>query len=171
MKRLFALILAAAMIAALLCACGGNNNDKSGGTVTTTVSTKYDDGYAKQFAESSKTDENGNTTYEFSGDKYKSYTQSHNNTISKNIQKDIAANHDKKYGEYVYINEDKQAVIVGVHTEKYKEDEAKAEAPDLAEYGFKYFQNLQNPVNTIKVIYANANNQSEELGVFEFTAE
>ena len=103
--------------------------------------------------------------------KYDDYRHDHNNVLSSDMSKEVAKTHGSDYGEYVYINEDKQAVIVGVHTEKYKEDEAKAEAPDLAEYGFKYFQNLQNPVNTIKVIYANANNQSEELGVFEFTAE
>ncbi len=168
MKRLFAMILAAAMLAALLCACG----DKStGANVTATVKAKYDDGYAKKYADSSKTDENGNTVYEFSAEKYESYTHSHNNTLSKNIQNEIAEKHDKNYGEYVYINDEKKAVIVGVHKDEYDEKVAAEEAKIAAEYGFKYFQGLQTPVDSIRVIYCNANNQDEEYGSFDFTAE
>ncbi len=166
MKRIIAIVLTALVLTALLCACGQKN-----AVVTTSVAEKYDDGYAKAFADSSSQSEDGKTVYQFNEEKYEDYRHDHNNVLSSDMSKQVAKTHGSDYGEYVYINEDKQAVIVGVHTEKYKEDEAKAEAPELAEYGFKYFQNLQNPVNTIKVIYANANNQSEELGVFEFTAE
>ncbi|MCR5690469.1 MAG: hypothetical protein K6G71_09495 [Clostridiales bacterium] len=166
MKRLFALILAVAALAALLCACG-----ESKSTVTTTVNSKYDDGYAKPYASNTKLDENGNTVYEFTEDQYKDYTQDHNNSLSKDMQKDVAAKHKDAYGEFIYINEDKKAVIVGIHEKEYKEKTAQEEAKLISEYGFKYFQNLQTPVNTISVIFCNANNQAEEYGRFEFTAE
>ena len=170
MKRIFALILAAAMLTALFCACG-NDSGKTGGTVTTTVKAKYDDGYAKQYADSTKTDENGNTVYEFSGDKYDNYLKSHNNTVSKNIQQEIGAKHDKSYGEFVYLDNDRKAVVVGIHEGKFDEKVAKEEAKSAAEDGFKYFQSLQTPVDTISVIYCNANDQSQVFGTFEFTAE
>ena len=169
MKRLFAIILAAAMLAAVLCACG-KKQDTTGGTVTTTVTAKYDDGYAKQYASSSTADQSGNIIYQFSGDKYDSYKSSHNNTLSKNIQQEIAKKHEKNYGEYVYINEEKKAVIVGIHEKEYDEKIAKEEAAIASEYSFRYFQNLQTPVDTINVIYCNANNQDEVYGSFAFTA-
>ena len=170
MKRLFAIILAAAMLAAVLCACGENKENKTSGNVTTTVTAKYDDGYAKQYASSATADQSGNTVYQFSGEKYDSYRASHNNTLSKNIQTEIAKNHDEKYGEYVYINEEKKAVIVGVHEKEYDEKVAKEEAAAASEYGFRYFQSLQTPVDIISVIYCNANNQDEIYGSFAFTA-
>lgn len=164
MKRFFAIVLAVAVICALLCAC----SDKA---VTTTVSPKYDDGYASGYASSSSTDENGNVVYEFSSDQYDSYIQDHKNVLGADIQKDIADQHKESYGEFAYINDEKQAVIVGVHQEEYDEAVAKKEADGAAAYGFKYFQNLQTPVNSIKVIYCNANNQEEIYGTFEYTAE
>ena len=164
MKRLFALLLTAAVFCALLCACGKKN-------VTTAVSSKYDDGYAARYASSSSKDDNGNTVYEFSGDQYEDYLTNHKNTLGAEIQKDISEQHEEKYGEYAYINEEKQAVIIGVHQEEYNEETAKKEAASAAEYGFKYFQNLQSPVSSIKVIYCNANNQEEVYGSFDFTAE
>ena len=167
MKRIFALVLAVALIGALLCACGG----KSGGSVTTSVSSKYDDGYASKYASSTSTDENGNTVYEFTDEQYDSYLTNHKNSLGADIQKDIAEQHDETYGEYAYINDEKTAVIVGVHEDEYSEETAKKEAPIAAEYGFKYFQNLQTPVNSIKVIYCDANDQNKIFGTFEFTAE
>lgn len=164
MKRFFALALAAAIICALLCACGGKS-------VTTSVSSKYDDGYASEYASSSSKDENGNTVYEFSGNQYDTYLQNHKNTLGADLQKDIAKQHDEKYGEFAYINDEKQAVIIGVHQEEYDEETAKKESEAAAEYGFKYFQNLQTPVDSIKVIYCNANNQDEIYGTFDFTVE
>jgi len=168
MKRIIALVLAVLMLTVLLCACG---EKQKATTITTKVAAEYDDGYAKSYANSITKDDDGNTVYEFSEEQYDDYRHEHNNVLSADIQKDLAAAHDTSYGEYAYINEDKQAVIVGVHEGKYNEEESKEEAKSLAEYGFKYFQNLQTPVNTIKVIYANANDQSQEFGSFEFTAE
>ena len=165
MKRFIAIVLAALMLTALLCACGKEK------TVTTKVAAEYDDGYAQSFADSSTKDADGDTVYEFKESQYDKYRQEHNNVLSADMQKDLAAAHDASYGEFVYINEDKQAVIVGIHEGKFNEEEAKKEAEALAEYGFKYFQSLQTPVSTIKVIYANANDQSQEFGTFEFTAE
>ncbi|MBQ3265052.1 MAG: hypothetical protein IJH07_04675 [Ruminococcus sp.] len=168
MKRIFALVLAAAMIGALLCACGGG---KTGSTVKTTVSSKYDDGYAASYASSTSKDENGDTVYEFSNDQYESYLQNHKNTLGGDIQSDIASQHDEAYGEFAYISEEKQAVIIGVHTEQYDEETAKTESASAAEYGFKYFQNLETPVSSIKVIYCDANDQNTVFGTFEYTAE
>ncbi len=164
MKRFFALALAVAVICSLLCACGKK-------TVTTAVSSKYDDGYASKFASSSSKDDSGNTVYEFSGDQYENYLKNHKNTLGADIQKDLSDQHDGKYGEFAYINEEKQAVVIGVHPEEYNEESAKKESASAAEYGFKYFQSLQAPVSSIKVIYCNANNQSEIYGTFDYTAE
>lgn len=164
MKRIFALALAVVMIGALLCACGSK-------TIKTTVDAKYDDGYAADYASSTAKDDNGNVVYEFSGDKYDSYLNDHKNSLSADIQKDIAGQHEGSYGEFAYINEEKQAVIVGVHDNEYNEETAKKEAASAAEYGFRYFQNLQTPVDAIKVIYCDANNQETVFGTFEFTAE
>lgn len=169
MKRLFALALAVVMIGAFLCACG--NKNKTEGNVSTNVQTKYDDGYAAKYASSTSKDDNGNVVYEFSGEQYKSYLNDHKNSLGADIQQDLAAQHDGKYGEYAYINDEKQAVIIGVHTEEYNEETAKTESAAAAQYGFKYFQSLQTPVNTIHVIYCDANNQDTVFGTFDYTAE
>lgn len=171
MKRFFALLLAAMMIAAVLCACGNS------GDVKTTVPSKYDDGFADSYAKSTSTDSNGNKVYEFTKDQYDDYTKKHKNSLDAEVTKEIAGLHpstdDQKvpYGEFVYINDEKQAVMVGVHTESYDEATAKEESAMAAEYGFKYFQNLKEPVDTIKVIYCDANNQDTVFGTFEYTAE
>lgn len=171
MKRIFALLLAVMMIAALLCACGGSST----GDVKTTVPSKYDDGYANSYSKSNSTDNDGNKVYEFTDDKYEDYTKDHKNSLGSDLMKELGTLHestgDEAYGEYAYINEDKKAVIVGVHTDKYDEATAKEESAMAAEYGFKYFQNLKEPVDTIQVIYCDANNQDTVLGSFEFTAE
>lgn len=170
MKRLFAFLLAVTMIAALLCACGES------GDVKTTVPSKYDDGYADSYAKSTSTD-GDKKVYEFTDEQYKTYTTNHKNSLGADIQKEISALHkssdDQKstYGEYAYINDEKKAVIVGVHTDQYDEATAKKESEIAAEYGFKYFQNLREPVNAIKVIYCDANNQDTVLGTFEYTAD
>ena len=166
MKRLFALVPVVAMICALLCACGSSQS-----AVKTSVSSKYDDGYASSYASSTSTDENGNAVYEFTGDQYDSYRENHRNSLGADIQKDIADAHEESYGEYAYINEEKNAVIVGIHEGEYDEKTAKEESASIAEYGFKYFQNLETPVDTIKVIYCNANDQNAIFGTFEYTAE
>lgn len=165
MKRFFALALAFVMICAFLCACGEKNAN-----VKTTVPAKYDDGYAAKYASSTSKDESGNVVYEFSDEEYNNYLSDHKNSLGADIQKDIASQHEEKYGEYAYINEEKQAVIVGVHKEEYNEETAKTESASAAEYGFRYFQNLQTPVDTIHVIYCNANNQEEVYGTFDYTA-
>lgn len=159
------------MIAALFCACGNNNNGAASGTVTTTVNAKYDDGYATNYASKTSTDENGNKVYEFSGKKYDDFKENHKNTVANDIQNQFVSKHDKNYGQYVYINDDKKAVIVGLNEGEYDEKTAAEEAVTAAEYGFKYFQNLQQPVSSIKVIYCNAGNQNQIYGSFDFTAE
>nr|WP_316614537.1 hypothetical protein [uncultured Ruminococcus sp.] len=170
MKRIFAFILAVAAIAAVLCACGKS------GAVKTTVPSKYDDGYASSYAKSTSTD-GDKKVYEFTDDQYKQYTNNHKNSLGADIQKEIGALHESsgdqksKYGEYAYINEEKKAVIVGVHTDQYDEATAKKESEIAAEYGFKYFQNIKDPVDTISVIYCDANNQDTVFGTFEYTAE
>lgn len=170
MKRFFSLLLAVVMTAAVLCACGNAN-------VKTSVPSKYDDGYAASFSKTTSTDSNGNKVYEFTKDQYDKYKQNHKNSLGADIQKELGTLHpsseDEKvpYGEYAYINDEKQAVIVGVHTERYDEATAKTESATVAEYGFKYFQNLKTPVDSIKVIYCDANNQDKVFGTFEYTAE
>ena len=171
MKRFFAIALVIMMIAALLCACGESNSSKTTENVTTTVNAKYDDGYATNYASNSSTDENGNKVYEFTGEQYDKYTENHKNTVANDIQSQFVSNHEKSWGEYVYINEDKKAVIVGIHEGEYDEKTAKDEADKAAEYGFKYFQSLKEPVSEIKVIFCNAGDQNNIYGSFDYTAE
>lgn len=166
MKRFFALALVLVTVCVLFCACG-----KNAGTVTTTVNSKYDDGFADKYANSTSTDEDGNKVYEFSGSQYDDYTTSHKNSLAKELTSEIAANHEEGYGEYVYINTDTNSVMIGIHEGEYDAETAADEAAEAAEYGFKYFQNLQTPVDFIKVVYCNAGNQSVVYGSFDFTAD
>jgi len=176
MKRLFAIILAVLVITAALAACGSGNSD-SGSTpdpnreVKTSVSQKYNDDFAKNYAKSTTTDDKGNVSYEFIGSQYDEYIEAHKKSLAIDLEKDISSKHDEKFGQYAYINIEQKAVIIGVNPGQYDEASAKAEAAGYAEYGFKYFMSLENPVNTISVIYANANDQSDVYGSFEFTAE
>ena len=171
MKRFIALLLAVMMTAAVLCACGNS------GDVKTSVPSKYDDGFAENYAKSNSTDDNGNKVYEFTKDQYDDYTKKHKSSLDAEVTKEIAIRHPSTgdeatpYGEFVYINDEKKAVIVGVHPEQYDEATAKEEAATAAEYGFKYFQNLKDPVDSIKVLYTDAADQENVLGSFDFTAE
>ena len=167
MKRLFAIALVIAVIAALLCAC----SNSSSGNVQTKVSGKYSDSYADSYASSVKTDDSGNKIYEFSSSQYESYTQNHKNSLGVELQKEISKNHDEKYGEYAYINDEKKAVIIGIHEDEYDESSAKTESAAAAEYGFRYFQNLQTPVDSIKVLYVDANDQNKIFGSFDYSVE
>ncbi len=173
MKKTFALILAVAMLATLLCACGGDKKAEptEAAVVTTTVKAEYDDGVAEKFAQKTTKDENGNNVYEFTEDQYNDYAYQHKNIVSSDIKDFIAGNHPKGYGEFVTIDEKKHAVLIGIHEGEYDEEIAKEEAPKAAEYGFKFFQNLQTPVSSIRVIYIDANDISHntEFGSFEFT--
>jgi len=182
MKRFFALILAVLMIAALFCACGEKTKTDSGSgdnstvseaaeEVKTTVDAKYDKGFAEQYAKSVTTDDSGNKVYEFDGEAYKNYTHDYNNTISAEITNDVAENHDVSFGQYCYINEERQAVIIGVNPGKYDAASAEKEASSIAQSAFPYFQGLAEPVDTIKVLYTNANDQNEVYGEFEFAVE
>lgn len=177
MKRVFAVLTLVCMLAALLCACGedknnNSNNSNNNNAVTTTVKTKYEDNVAKRYADSFKTTDDG-TVYEFSGDKYKRYTSEHNNILSAEMTEIAVKNHPKGSVEFVTIEEDKKAVVVGTHEGKYDSKIAEEEAPTLAEYGFKYFQGLMEPVNTIRVVYVEANDPTHEteFASFEFTAK
>ncbi len=166
MKRIFAIALVIVTVAALLCACG-----QKSGNVQTTVSGKYDDNFASSYASSVKTDNNGNKVYEFSSSQYDTYTQNHKNSLGADLQEEIAKNHEGKFGEYAYINDEKKAVIIGIHEDEYDETSAKTESAAAAEYGFKYFQNLQTPVDSIKVLYVDANDQNKIYGSFDYSAE
>lgn len=180
MKRIVALILAVMMIAALFCACGEQKSDGDSSAssateapkkVTAVVDNKYDEGVAEKYAKSVTTDENGNKVYEFDNDSYKEYTRVYNNQVSSSIQSDVAKNHGTDYGQYCYINNDKKAVIVGVNPGKYDEASAKKEAESLAKQAFPYFKGLEEAVDTVSVIYCNANNQDEVYGKFDFPIE
>lgn len=164
MKRFVAVILAVLMIGALLAACGDS-------TVTAKVEAKYDDGFAKGYADKVTTDEDGAVIYEFTSEKYEDYIYEHKNSVADDINDQVVANHSKDFGQYTYINTEKQAVIIGLNAGEYDESYAKAEAPSYAETAFLYFKNLETPVSTIKVIYCNANDQDEIYGSFEFTAD
>ena len=167
MKRFFALVLAILTLAAVLCACGESEPK----VIQTTVASKYDDGYAAKYASSASTDSNGNKVYEFDDEQYEQYALNHKNTVSVAIQKELAANHEERFGEYAYINVEKQAVIIGIHEGEYDEKSAKPESATVAEYGFKYFQNLETPINAIKVMYVDAGDQDKIYGSFDYSLD
>ena len=171
MRKIFAVLMLVGMLAALLCACGEENNTPA--SVSTTVNAKYEDNVAKRFADSFETDGNDNTTYEFTGEQYNRYTAEHNNILSADMMEIVSKNHPKGTVEFVTIEEDKKAVLVGTHEGMYDSKIAEEEAPVLAEYGFKYFQNLQTPINDIRVVYIEANDPSHttEFASFEYSAK
>ena len=175
MKRIIALALAVLMMAALFCACGEEKKSDDAGTdsnqIKAVIDSKYDDGFAEQYAKSVTTDDSGNKVYEFDAEGYKEYTRNYNNKISASITNEVSKNHSEDYGQYCYINEEKQAVIVGVNPGKYDEAAAKEEAPALAKQAFSYFKGIETPTDTVKVLYCNANNQDEVYGQFEFPIE
>ena len=163
MKRFLLLMLAVVMAAAVLCACGENKK-----AVKTTVEAAYDDGYAADYASGSSKDSDGNTVYEFDEEGYNNFIRDYNNTLSRQMTEQVSAQHEEKYGEYIYINVEKNAVIVGVHPEEFDQDTAQAEADSIADYGRKYFKNVENPSDSFSVIYCDANDQSKELAVFDY---
>lgn len=169
MKKLFAVILAVAMVAALLCACGKDN--KTDEAVTTTVEAKYDDGFAKDYASSVSTDSNGNTIYEFTDEKYDEFENAYKNSLNQSMEKEVAAEHDEVYGQFIYIKPEENSVIVGLNEGDYDEATAAKEAELIADDAFKYFQNLRQPVDNIKVVFCFANDQSVVYGTYEFSAE
>lgn len=184
MKRIIALVLAVLMIGAVLCACGektksdskadsktsDSSSDKAATNeiVTAKVDPKYDEGFAEKYAKSVTTDENGEKVYDFDEQSYENYIYDYNNVISSKVTDDVLADHGTDFGQYTYINDEKQAVIIGVNPGKYDEASAKAEAKKYAEAAFPYFKGLKDPVDTVKVIYCNANNQEDVYGTFEF---
>ena len=165
MKRLFAFALLIAVLCTFLCACGKSDS------ITAVVDSKYDDGYAVRFAKSTTTDSNGNKVYEFESEQYDKYIDEHGRVLSSDIMKDIASQHKETYGEFAYIDDAKKAVIVGVHEDQYDEKVAKAESASIVDYAFKYFQSLQTPVDAIKVIYCEANNQEIVYGTCDYSIE
>lgn len=176
MKRIIALILAVLMIAALFCACGekkktADNNTAAAENVVATVDAKYDQGFAEKYAKSVTTDENGNKVYEFDGNSYKNYVEDYNKSVSSEITDQVAKAHDEKFGQFCYVNDDKKAVIVGVNPGQYDEASASEEAKSLAEDAFPYFKGQKDPIDTVNVIYCNANDQSEVYGTFSFPIE
>lgn len=175
MKRIIALTLALMMIAALLCACGeekkADNATEAPKQVTATIEKAYDYGYAEKYAKSVTTDANGNKVYEFEGEAYDNYLHDYSNSISSKISGDLAANHETSYGQFSYIDEDRNAVVVGLNPGQYDETVAAEESKTIAKRAFLYFKGLAAPVNTITVIYCNANKQSEVYGSFEISAE
>lgn len=188
MKRIIALVLAVLMIGAVLCACGEKTKTDANGSNTTSgsksgdgskavdpteivtakVDPKYDEGFAEKYAKSVTTDENGEKVYDFEEQAYENYLYDYNNKISSQVTDDVLEDFGKDYGQYTYINDEKQAVIIGVNPGKYDEKTAAAAAEKFAQQAFPYFQGLTEPVSTVKVIFCNANNQEDVYGTFEF---
>lgn len=169
MKRLMALLLAVLMIGAVLAACGDSKDENR--TVKTSVSEKYDDGYAKKYADNVSKDDDGNTSYEFTGKKYDEYVTDHANDVSKEITSEVKDDMGVDFGQYTQVRPNEKAVIIGVNPGKYDAAKAEAAAPSYAESAFKVFMALEEPVSTITVKYVNANNQDEVYGTFEVTAK
>ncbi len=169
MKRIIALLLAVLMIGAVLAACGDSKDENR--TVKTTVSQKYDDGYAKKYADNVTKDDDGNTNYEFTGKKYDEYVTDHANDVGSEISSEIADDMGQDFGQFAQVRPSEKAVIIGVNPGKYNEAQAKKYADAYAENAFKVFMSLEEPVKTITVKYVNANNQDEVYGTFEVTAK
>ena len=181
MKRIVALTLAVLMVAALFCACGEKKSEDTASSsassaeepkeVKAVVDSKYDNGFAEKYAKSVTTDEDGNKVYEFDNQSYKEYTRNYNNQISASITTEVVKNHDSKFGQYCYLNDDKKAVIVCVNPGMYDEASASKEAEGLAQMSFSYFKGLEDSIDTVSVIYCNANDQEEVYGKFDFPIE
>lgn len=169
MKRIIAMLMAVLMISAVLVACGDSKETKS--TVTTTVSKQYDDGYAKNYANKVSDDDKGNTVYEFTGEKYEEFVTEYAKKIGNEISSEAAKVQGEDFGQYAYVKTSEKSVIIGVNPGKYEAAAAEAAAAEYAKLGFKVFQNLEEPVSTIKVVYCNAGDQSEIYGTFEITAD
>ena len=169
MKRIIALVLAVLMIGAVLVACGDSKDENR--TVKVSVSQKYDDGYAKQYADSVSKDDDGNTSYEFTGKKYDEYVTDHANDVTKEVTKDVREDMGADFGQWTQIRPAEKAVVIGVNPGKYDEAKAKAAASSYAETAFKVFMSLEEPVSTITVKYVNCNNQDEVYGSFDFSAK
>lgn len=173
MKRIFAILLAVCMLAALLCACGDDEKKSGTDTVTTTVKAQYADDVAGKYAKAATVDEAGNEVYEFTEEQYQRYTKAHDNTLEAELMTFVAGNHPDGFGPFVSIDQEKQAVLIGTFEGMYDAKIAEKEAPEVAKYGFRFFQNLQAPVDTIRVVYIDANDPTHntEYASFEFTAE
>ncbi len=147
---------------------------ESGDMITVISPARYDDGFAAQYASSMSRNTDGDAVYSFTAERYSEYTKQHLNALSKDLVKAINDRHKsdpKPYGEYAYINNEKNAIIIGVYSDTYDGAKAKEEAAVAAEYGFKYFQNLHDPVDTIQVLYVEPNDMDNIIGSFSCVAE
>lgn len=149
MKKLICITLLIMMLTGLLAGC----------KVTTTVDAKYNDGFAEKYASATEVDENGNVSYEFSGDQYKQFATEYYEEIEKESRLQI-----KSSGQYSYYNPDITEVVVGITPEAWDEmgEEAlKAEAQAVGEVALKYQMNMKNPAGKLEVTYRNANTSVE----------
>lgn len=158
MKRFLSIAVVVLMIAAVFSACGRPN-------VTTTVDAKYVDDFAKGYASDIKTDDDGNTTYEFTADQYDKYMNDYRSAVKDEYVKDI-----KTPGQYSYISEDAQSLIIGVDPDSYDEETCRAEAEQAGKAAMKVNMNSKNPSGKIAVTVENANT-AEDYFTIEVTAD
>lgn len=161
MKKIIAISLAVMLAAALLCACGET-------TIKSTISAEYDDGFAASYATSTSTDQNGNTTYEFTEEKYESFVYDYKNSLDSGLESEIAGRHDEPYGQYIYMDEEANAIYVGLNEGDYDEAIAEEEAAIVAEGGYKFFGSLETPPKSFSVVFCNAGNRDIVYGTYEF---
>lgn len=161
MKKIIPMILVIIAAAVLLTACG---------KVKTTVSSEWDDGFAKSYAEDVKTDSNGKTTYEFSEDQYKEFAINYRRDVRTQAVEDVLGNEN---GQYTALSDDGTEFKVGIngdYVQKVGIDQCKKEAEEAGKIIMKYNMNTKNPTGKLKVIYIDANT-GEEYFTIEVTAE
>lgn len=143
-------------------------------TVRVTVSQLYDDGLAKNYAKSVSTDLAGNTVYEFTEEKYEDFVFEHAKRVGNEIISKAAEiwGPDCQYSyQYVYIKTNENSVIIGVNLGEYNADAAQDAVPRVAEIAFKFFKSVEQPPEEIRIIYCNANDQSDVFGTFEVAVD
>ena len=161
MKKIIALILIVLVAAVLLTACG---------SVKTTVDSKWDDGFAKNYASDVKTDADGKTSYEFTDDQYKEFTTWYSKDVRSQAVEDVLGNEN---GQYTSLNADGTEFVVGINSdyvEKVGIDECKKEAQEAGQIVMKYNMNTKNPTGKLTVIYRDANTGKDYFAI-DVTAE
>lgn len=162
MKRIVSLVVIVLMFAFLLTGCGNVKN---------TIAKEYDDGFAKSYAVNVTTDDDGNTSYEFTEEKYKEFLEDYDKKVRDELvdTKIVLQNS----GQFMYFDSNGKELYLGIKPEYYeKKGEAalKKEAQKVGEYALKYTLSNKGSGDKITVVYLNANTSQEYFRV-EVTAK
>ena len=140
------------------------------GKVTITVDSKWDDGFAKNYASDVKKDADGKTSYEFTDDQYKEFMIWYSKDVRSQVVNDVL---DQENEQYTSLNDDGTEFVVGINSdyvEKMGVDQCKKEAQEAGQIVMKYNMNTKNPTGKLTVIYRDANTGRDYFAI-DVTAE